>query len=75
MVIYNPLPKYMLALKCNSARIDYSFDVEDGKFLVKKLGLKTEGEVYKIYYSYFPKDEEIPLKLKYFISLITKNGG
>jgi hypothetical protein len=69
LTVYVANPGYMLALKCKSARIDYSYDLDDAKFLVNMLGIKSKKEVDKIVLKYFPK-EEVDFKVEYFIKLI-----
>jgi len=64
--IYTPTPEYLLALKCYSARTDSYHDVNDIKFLVKFLNLKTYLDVEKIILKYIPKNRLLP-RTKYIL--------
>lgn len=63
--IWAPEPRYMLAMKCISARWDSS-DRKDVLFLLKLLGLKRPSDVFKIIESYYPKNR-IPPKTQFLI--------
>jgi hypothetical protein len=63
--IWAPEPRYMLAMKCISARWDTS-DRDDVMFLIKELKLKKTDEVFDIIESYYPHDR-IPPKTKFFM--------
>ena len=63
--VWAPEPKYMLAMKCLSARWD-TFDQKDVVFLVRLLKLKEPKEVFDIIESYYPKNR-IPPKTQFFI--------
>jgi hypothetical protein len=55
-----PTAAYLLAMKVNACRPalpGYAGDQEDILFLVRKLGLKTLGEVEDVYDQFFPRDE------------------
>ena len=66
--VWAPDAKYMLAMKCLSARWD-SNDKEDVIFLIKFLKLKKAKEVFKIIEHYYPK-KTIPPKTQFFIEEI-----
>jgi hypothetical protein len=63
--IWSPEPRYMLAMKCLSARWDSS-DRDDVIFLIHHLELKTAKDVFSIIESYYPKNK-IPPKTQFFI--------
>ena len=63
--VWAPEPRYMLAMKCLSARWD-SHDRDDVIFLIKRLKLKKPSEVFKIIEGYYPK-EKIPAKTQFLI--------
>jgi hypothetical protein len=63
--VWAPEPKYMLAMKCISARWDTS-DRDDVLFLVRFLKLKSARRVFEIIEHYYPK-KLIPAKTQFFI--------
>jgi hypothetical protein len=63
--VWAPEPRYMLAMKCISARWDTS-DRDDVIFLIKELKLKKPAEVFEILESYYPHNR-IPPKTQFFI--------
>jgi hypothetical protein len=63
--VWAPEPKYMLAMKCISARWDTS-DRDDVLFLIRFLKLKKAKAVFEIIQHYYPK-QRIPAKTKFFI--------
>lgn len=63
--VWAPEPRYMLAMKCISARWDTS-DRDDMLFLIKLLKLKKPREVFEIIESYYPHDK-IPPKTQFSI--------
>jgi len=63
--IWTPEPRYMLAMKCISARWD-SLDRKDVLFLIKLLKIKTAQHVFKIIEGYYPK-HRIPAKTQFFL--------
>jgi hypothetical protein len=65
LLIWAPEPRYMLAMKCMSARWDGS-DKDDVIFLLDHLGLKKPEKVFSIIESYYPQ-KLIPAKTKFFI--------
>ncbi len=69
--VWYPETKYMLAMKCISARWDTN-DREDVIFLIQKLALKTPKEVFKIIENYYPKNQ-IPAKTKFFVEEILQD--
>lgn len=65
-----PALEYVLAMKCMAAQIDdTATDRADALFLIKKLGLKSSGEVLEIVERFFSKDR-IHIKTVYFIEEI-----
>lgn len=63
--VWAPEPRYMLAMKCISARWDSS-DRDDVIFLIHFLELTRPEEVYRIIESYYPHNR-IPSKTGFFI--------
>lgn len=63
--VWAPEPRYMLAMKCISARWDTS-DKDDVIFLIKLLKLSDPKEVFEIIEGYYPH-ERIPEKTKFLI--------
>lgn len=66
--VWAPEPKYMLAMKCISARWDTS-DRDDVIFLLRHLKLKNPKAVFAIIEHYYPK-KQIPPKTQFFIEEI-----
>lgn len=66
--IWTPEPRYLLAMKCVSARFD-THDGDDIRFLIRLLGLKTPEEVFSIIERYYPR-KRVPPKTTYFIEEI-----
>lgn len=66
--VWAPEAKYMLAMKCLSARWD-SNDKDDVVFLIKFLKLKKSKDIFKIIEHYYPK-KVIPPKTQFFIEEI-----
>lgn len=66
LTIYIPSPEYMLAMKCISARLEGSKDIDDVIFLINYLNIKSVEEVLKIIEKYFPPKRILP-KTKYFL--------
>jgi hypothetical protein len=65
LVIWAPEPRYMLAMKCISARWDTS-DRDDVIFLTKMLKIRDASSVFTIIQDYYPKSQ-IPAKTQFFI--------
>lgn len=63
--VWAPEARYMLAMKCISARWDTN-DRDDVIFLIKHLKLKSAKQVFKIIESYYAKNK-IPAKTQFFI--------
>lgn len=63
--VWAPDARYMLAMKCISARWDTS-DRDDVAFLIRHLGLKKPKEVFAIIEKYYPR-ERIPPKSQFLI--------
>jgi len=63
--VWAPEPRYMLAMKCISARWDSS-DRDDVQCLLKLLGLKDPQEVFAIIESYYPNNR-IPPKTQFLL--------
>lgn len=59
LLVMVPEPDYLLAMKVLAARVDTS-DADDVRFLVKKLGLTTPAEVFKILEQYYPNNQVRP---------------
>jgi len=71
--VWAPEPRYMLAMKCISARWDNS-DRDDVIFLIRHLKIILPNEVFKIIESYYPQDK-IPTKTKFFIEEVLQDEG
>lgn len=69
--VWAPEAKYMLAMKCISARWDTS-DREDVIFLIQHLKLKDSKSVFKIIEHFYPK-KQIPAKTLFFIEEVMEN--
>mgnify|MGYP001296761337 FL=1 len=63
LIVWAPEPKYMLAMKCISARWDTS-DKDDVIFLIKHLELQQAEGVFQIIEGFYPKS--ITSKRKYY---------
>ena len=57
--VWAPDARYMLAMKCMSARWD-THDKDDVVFLIKFLKLKSKESVFKLIEGYFPKNRMTP---------------
>ncbi|MDD2247718.1 MAG: DUF6036 family nucleotidyltransferase [Proteiniphilum sp.] len=53
--VYVPSPEYLLAMKCLAARIDSSSDVDDIKFLLKKMNILDYKKAEAIILKYYPQ--------------------
>lgn len=69
--VWAPEPRYMLAMKCISARWDTS-DRDDVIFLIKLLRIANPQEVFSLIESYYPKNV-IPAKTKFFVEEVLDN--
>ena len=67
--VYVATPKYMLAMKCLSARLDNVNEADDIKFLIKLLKISSITEVYEIITKYYPI-ERFKLKIHYALQEI-----
>ncbi|MDP6490790.1 MAG: hypothetical protein QGH42_13305 [Kiritimatiellia bacterium] len=63
--VWAPQADYMLAMKCVSARFD-SHDLDDTKFLLKHLGLRSVEEASRIIEQYYPR-QVIPAKTQFLL--------
>lgn len=63
--VWAPQAEYMLAMKCVSARFD-SHDLDDAKFLLDHLGVKTVDQACRIIEQYYPR-KVIPPKTQYLL--------
>ncbi len=70
--VWAPEAKYMLAMKCISARWD-TYDRDDVKFLIRHLRLSDSQSVFKIIEHYYPK-KQIPTKTQFFIDEVFEQG-
>ena len=66
--VWAPDARYMLAMKCISARVDTN-DGDDIKFLIKHLELQKPEEVFKLIEMYYPK-KQISSKTQFFVEEI-----
>jgi hypothetical protein len=69
--VWAPEPKYMLAMKCISARWD-THDKDDVIFLINFLKLLEPKQVFQIIEGFYPKNI-IPTKTMFFIEEILEN--
>lgn len=72
LTVWAPEPKYMLAMKCLSARFD-SEDGNDVKFLIGFLKLGSVDQVLDIVSKYYPKNQ-VPAKTTFFLEEIFEAG-
>ena len=63
--VWAPVPEYMLAMKCVSARFD-SLDRDDTEFLIRHLKLSRPEEVFQIIEKYYPH-ELVPPKTQFLV--------
>lgn len=63
--VWAPEPRYMLAMKCISARWDTS-DKDDVEFLIEHLALGSAEAVFEIIENYYPHNQ-IPTKTKFLL--------
>ncbi len=63
--VWAPTAQYMLAMKCVSARFD-SHDLDDTRFLIDYLQLRTPADVFEIIQAYYPR-QLIPAKTQFLI--------
>lgn len=63
--VWAPTAKYLLAMKCISARFD-SHDLDDVKFLLQHLQIESVAKVHEIISSYCPKGA-IPAKTQFML--------
>lgn len=71
--VWAPEAKYMLAMKCLSARWD-SHDRDDVIFLIKYLKLQNSRSVFEIIEHFYPK-KQIPAKTQFFIDEVFESFG
>jgi hypothetical protein len=63
--VWAPPATYMLAMKCISARFD-SHDLDDIRFLIQKLRLRTGDAIFGVIEKYYPR-KSIPAKTQFVI--------
>ncbi|MFH2204314.1 MAG: DUF6036 family nucleotidyltransferase [Elusimicrobiota bacterium] len=63
--VWTPEPRYLLAMKCVSARFD-SHDGDDIRFLIRHLGLRKIDQVLSVIEKYYPRDR-VPAKTSFFL--------
>jgi hypothetical protein len=63
--VWAPQAKYMLAMKCVSARFD-SHDLDDTRFLLRHLGITTPDQAFRIVEEYYPR-RVIPPKTQFLL--------
>ena len=69
--VWAPEPRYMLAMKCISARWDTS-DRDDVIFLLKFLNIRDPDQVFNIVEGFYPKNI-IPAKTKFLIEEVLES--
>ena len=67
------IPECLLAMKLISARIADT-DLEDARFLMRKLEINTTEQAYEILEKYYPVERVLP-KTKYFVEEILEEIG
>jgi hypothetical protein len=73
LMIWAPHPRYMLAMKCISARWDRS-DKDDVLCLLKHLRMTSTRDVFELIERYYPK-EVIPAKTQFLIEEILESNA
>jgi hypothetical protein len=72
-----PVPEYLLAMKCMAARLGGTTgepsDVEDIRFLIRHLGLKSAAEALDLVGQYYPANL-IPVKTQYLVEGLFQEG-
>jgi len=66
LVIYAPQLDYLLAMKMLASRVDHAYEVEDIKYLLRVLNVRTVEVAIGILYSYYPSGI-IPQRTYYLI--------
>lgn len=66
LIVYTPAPEYMFALKCYSARLGESSDIEDIKYLLCHLRIKEYSQAVRIIENYIPAKRILP-RTKYLL--------
>ena len=62
-----PVPEYLLAMKCMAARAEQgSRDMDDAKFLIRRLGLPNVEAALAIVEDYYPP-QRLTVKTRYFV--------
>lgn len=69
--VWAPPAGYILAMKCISARFD-THDLDDIRFLIQKLRLKTAATVFETVEKYYPR-QSIPPKTQFTIEEIMED--
>ena len=70
--VWAPQADYMLAMKCVSARFD-SHDLDDTKFLLEHLGVRSVEEASRIIEQYYPR-KVIPAKTQFLLEELLANA-
>jgi len=71
--VWAPIPEYMLAMKCVSARFD-SLDREDVTFLIRRLGLASPEAVFEVICRFYPR-EQVPARTGFLVEEILQDLG
>lgn len=67
LAVTMPVPEYLLAMKCMAARAGQgSRDMDDVKFLIRRLGLPNPGAVLTLVEDYYPP-QRLTVKTRYFV--------
>lgn len=73
-----PVPEYLLAMKCMSARIPggstETGDIADISFLIRHLGLTSAEQAISIVLKYYP-EERIPARARYLLEDVFAEAG
>lgn len=70
--VWAPQAEYMLAMKCVSARFD-SHDLDDAKFLLRHLEIKTPEQAFRIIEQYYPR-HVVPPKTQFLLEELLGSG-
>jgi len=70
--VWAPQADYMLAMKCVSARFD-SHDLDDTRFLLAHLGIRSVDEASRIIEQYYPR-KVIPAKTQFLLEELLANS-
>lgn len=70
--VMTPVPEYLFAMKAMSSRTEHENEIEDIKFLIKEIGIKTVSQAEEIISKYYPSNMILP-KTHYMLSELMEN--